>query len=98
MLGVADAASPAQKAGKEVTARSGLYSLGLIAIRCYRQVQYLDPAVERAILRCFEEPLAPAFVRRLSGEKDSMANGAASRYGLSQRQNLAGFRSPDGFV
>ena len=60
--------APEQKAGKEVTVRSDLYSLGLVlhemftgkraegyAIEPAELVKDLDPAIERVILRCLEE-------------------------------------------
>ncbi len=60
--------SPEQKAGKEVTTRSDLYSLGLTLHEMFTGkrrsetqsspteiVKDLDPAVERVILRCLEE-------------------------------------------
>lgn len=60
--------SPEQKAGKEVTTRSDLYSLGLVLHEMFTGkrrtstesnpadlVKDLHPAVERVILRCLEE-------------------------------------------
>jgi serine/threonine-protein kinase len=60
--------SPEQKAGKEVTTRSDIYSLGLVLHEMFTGkrrgdsqsspseiVKDLDPAVERLILRCIEE-------------------------------------------
>ncbi len=60
--------SPEQKAGKEVTTRSDIYSLGLVLHEMFTGkrrtstqtnptdlVKDLDPAVERVILRCLEE-------------------------------------------
>ena len=60
--------APEQKAGKEVTTRSDLYSLGLTLHEMFTGkrrsetqsspseiVKDLDPAVERVILRCLEE-------------------------------------------
>src|SRR5215831_1219881 len=60
--------SPEQKAGREVTVRSDIYSLGLTLHEMFTGkrrsetqsnpseiVKDLDPAVERVILRCLEE-------------------------------------------
>ncbi len=61
--------SPEQKAGKEVTVRSDIYSLGLVMHEMFLGqkrdkesqtsptdiVKDLDPAIERLILRCLEE-------------------------------------------
>jgi serine/threonine-protein kinase len=60
--------SPEQKAGKDVTVRSDLYSLGLVLHEMFTGkarkdtqsspseiVKDLDPAIERLILRCLEE-------------------------------------------
>ena len=60
--------SPEQKAGKEVTARSDIYALGLVLhemFTCKQRtstqsnpsdlVKDFDPAIERLILRCLEE-------------------------------------------
>jgi len=60
--------SPEQKAGKEVTARSDIYALGLVLHEMFTGkqrtstqsnpsdlVRDLDPAIERLILRCLEE-------------------------------------------
>jgi serine/threonine-protein kinase len=60
--------SPEQKAGKDVTTRSDLYSLGLVLHEMFTGkarkdtqsspseiVKELDPAIERLILRCLEE-------------------------------------------
>ncbi len=57
--------APEQKAGKEVTTRSDLYSLGLVLHEMFtgkrrsettptELVKDLDPAIERIILRCLE--------------------------------------------
>src|SRR5215510_14506891 len=60
--------SPEQKAGKEVTTRSDIYSLGLVLHEMFTGkarhntqsspseiVKDLDPAIDRLILRCLEE-------------------------------------------
>src|SRR5262245_21143783 len=60
--------SPEQRAGREVTTRSDLYSLGLVLHEMFTGksrrnsssnpgeiVKELDPAIERVILRCLEE-------------------------------------------
>src|SRR5262245_18061541 len=60
--------SPEQKAGKEVTISSDIYSLGLVIHEMFtgkprvnaqstpsEMVKELDPAIERLILRCLEE-------------------------------------------
>jgi serine/threonine-protein kinase len=60
--------SPEQKAGREVTTKSDLYSLGLVMYEMFTGktrkgtqsspseiVKDLDPAIERVILRCLEE-------------------------------------------
>src|SRR4029434_11191725 len=60
--------SPEQRAGKEVTVRSDIYSLGLVMYEIFTGkrrgdsttspsdiIKDLDPAIERVILRCLEE-------------------------------------------
>jgi len=60
--------SPEQKAGREVTTRSDIYSLGMVLYEMFTGqqrkntestpsdiVKDLDPAIERVILRCLEE-------------------------------------------